>query len=316
MKVITSISELFTNPFSHYEKVDFFRKCFYLFLLLNTISLLPIAEDLFGYHGIIGTRGWQTNVPIYKQGSNGLINLLSHPLNSTYSWVYIIFIIGQISFLITGLLNILPRMSSILIYFFTVNLFMKGYLAFTGGEVLMDLLLFYLIFIQRPKERGGLYSEIQNILNNSFYWIMLIQLCMLYFFSAVYKTFDSNWIAGDAIMYISRIENYSSGLMEWMFSENPTISKIMTFLTLGYQFAFPLLVWFKKVKTPFLILGVALQLGISFGMGIFTFGMVMILVYLLFLDDDQIKKIKAFLKRSKIKGLLKPFYSKQLDIEN
>ena len=180
-----------------------------------------------------------------------------------------------------------------MIYVFTVNLFLKGYLAFTGGEVLVNLILFYLIFIQKPKHDDGIFHDIQQILSNTFYWIILIQICILYFFSSFYKMFDYHWYEGSAIMYISRIDAYSSYLFETIFAENLVLSMIATYVTLAYQVLFPILVWFKKIKIPFLIVGTLFHLGIAFGMGLFTFGVIMIIVYILFLDESHIKKIKG-----------------------
>ena len=292
---MNKVIALFISPFKHFEKVDFFRKCLYLFLLLNTISLLPIAQDLFGYYGIIGTRGWNTNLSFFKQGTGGLINLLSHPSNGTYTWVYIVFIAGQLFFLMMGLLNKWPKIASVMIYFFTVNLFNKGYLAFTGGEVLINFMLFYLMFIHQPKESGA-GKDFQNILNQTFFKILLIQVCLVYFFSFVYKLYDPNWVDGKALMYISRIDGYSSAPFHWIFSDSIVLSSIGTYMTLCYSALFPIVVWIKKIKTPFLFLGLVLHLGISFGMGIFSFGIIMILMYILFLDDLQIQRIKKVIK--------------------
>ncbi|MEO9531173.1 MAG: HTTM domain-containing protein [Crocinitomicaceae bacterium] len=293
---MNKIIQHFISPFGQIEKVEFFRKALYLFLFLNTLTLLPIAHDLFGYYGVIGTRGWNTNISFLNQGSYGLINLLSHPANSHYSWVYILFILGQMSFLILGLIGKWPRLSSFMVYFFTVNLFMKGYLAFTGGEVLVNFMLFYLMFVHPPKKEG-VGGELQNILNQAFYKIMLIQVCLVYFFSALYKLYDAPWVEGKALMYISRIDGYSTLPFEWLFAENPTLSMFATYATLAYMILFPFIVWVKKIKTPFLMIGLIFHIGISFGMGIFSFGVIMILMYILFLDKEQIQTIKEKIKR-------------------
>ncbi|MBK9593728.1 MAG: hypothetical protein IPO32_20310 [Crocinitomicaceae bacterium] len=206
----------------------------YIFVLINTITLLPIAADLWSYHGMSGTR-WDYSLPIWKQISTSFLNVLSHPANATYSWVYILFIVGQISFLVLGIFRILPKLfqSSRNLFFFTVNLNMKGALMFTGGEVLLNLMLFYLIFIQSSdtsqkwkarfwidRNEKPVFSTLQNTLNNSFYWIILIQVCILYFFSTLYKLLDENWRSGDAIMYISQCCIYSSAGLCAVFSES------------------------------------------------------------------------------------------------
>ena len=156
-------------------------------------------------------------------------------------------------------------------------------------------MLFYLMFIQQPKE-NGIGKEIQNILNQTFFKILLIQVCLVYFFSFVYKLYDPSWVDGKALMFISRIEGYSTAPFEWMFADSPILSSIATYATLAYSGLFPILVWIKKLKTPFLFIGLIFHLGISLGMGIFSFGIIMILMYILFLDIDKIRKIKGFIK--------------------
>lgn len=283
-------AEIFIADFQHMEKVEFFRKVLYVFLLINTLTLLPIAWEIWSYNGITGSRGF------HWSGSYALLNVLSHPKNSSWEWVYVCFVIGQIVFLISGILKIWPRVSAVMVYFFTVNLFLKGSIVFTGGEVLINFLLFYLMFVHLPKE-GTKWAFFQNLLNNTFYRLMLIQLCILYFFSFLYKMYDENWVSGEAMMYVARIDHFSSAGMKWLFAENRTLAIIATYITLFYQGAFPILVWFKKVKLPLLLLGVLIHLSISFLMGIFAFGIIMSLSYILFLDERQINKLKGLFQR-------------------
>lgn len=284
------IPNYFIKDFKEWNTVDLFRKVLYVFLILNTLSLLPIAFEIWGYDGISGSRGWNFEIPVFKQFSYAITNVLSHPATSSRSWIYWLMIIGQLSFLILGLFNKFPKLSSVAVYFFTVNLFLKGAIMFTGGEVLVNLLLFYLMFIQYSDKIGEKirFTPIQNILNNTFFLIARIQLCVVYFFSSLYKWLDPNWYEGKAMMYISEIDGYSSSLASWIFNDNLTLSIIATYFTLIYQSLFPVLVWFKSIKRYYLVFGVIFHLAIAFGMGIFTFGVIMCLVYILFLNEEDV----------------------------
>lgn len=297
--MIQGIPTFFTQPFEHWFKVEIFRRILYVFLLLNTLSMLPAAFDLWAYEGMAGIR-WDMSVPTFQQTTNALMNVLSHPRNAYLPGLYIWFIVGQITFLILGILRILPIISSIAVYFFTINLFLKGSLMFTGAEVLIPLILFYLIFIQRKspglrfrpdfrisRDEVESFTTVQNLSNHVFFLLILIQVCIVYFFSTFYKLLDENWVNGNAMMLISRVDEFSCDTMRFIFSKNYWLSAIVTYLVILYQFMFVILVWFPKVKVPLLTFGVLLHLGIAFGMGIFTFGIAMCLVYIPFLSSSQ-----------------------------
>ena len=288
---MNKIINYFTNDFAHWNKIDFFKKALYIYLFLHTVSLLPAANDFFGYNGIGGTKGFAWT------GSDAFLNVLSHAINHNHTWIFWSFILGQLFFLTLGYFSINPKLSGFMIWFLTANLYLKGGVFFTGGEVLINFMLFYLMFIQKTDKSSANY-ELQNAMNNSFYVILLAQVCILYFFSSYWKLYDENWTNGKALYYISQIDSFSANWMKFLFTTYPSLSVIMTYSVLLYQGLFLILVWTKRFKTPLLIFGVFLHLGISMGMGIFAFGIIMILSYILFLDNEQINKIKGFkLKR-------------------
>lgn len=290
-----NIPDILTREFPYWNKIEFFKKALYILLFINTLTFLPIAHDLFSYYSLQGSHPWNLNEPIYMQGSAGLLNILSHPATSTRDWVYMFVIAGQLIFLITGFFRIMPVFSAVVVYFCTVNLYIKGGIALTGGEGLLNVVLFYLIFIQKPKT-NGFFGELQNILNNTFYWILLIQICVLYLFAGIYKLFDPTWTEGLAVMYVSRIDVFSSWGVSFL-RDNYFLSAILTYSVIAYQLLFVFAVWIKRIKIPFLVYGVVFHLMTSFGMGIFAFGWIMVIMYLLFLDDQQIEKLKSFFKR-------------------
>ena len=276
---MTKIPYWFTKPFEHGYKIHVFKKVLFAFLFLNTLSMFPMVYDVFSYNGIAGTSGFRWN------GVESFLNILSHPICNNRPYIAWFFILAQLLALVLGWFNKWPKLAGIAIYFFSTNLLTKGGMFFTGGEVLLSILLFYLMFIHENKKNDFL----QNLLNNTFYYVMLIQIMLLYFFSTYFKLFDTNWTNGMALIYVSEIPFYSNRLFYNLAHISIPLSKLITYAVLAYQFLFPILVWIPKIKLPFLLFGVILHLGIAFGMGIFTFGIVMIICYILFLNDNQLK---------------------------
>lgn len=150
--MIDAIPYYFTRPFQKAYTVKTFRKALYWFLLFNTITILPSVYDLFGYNGIGGTRGFSWD------GTGAFLNLLSHPINARHEWIAWVFVCGQLAALILGLLNRYKRLAAIGVYFFSANLFLKAGLFMTGGEILVNILLFYLIFIDEDAPESGIQN--------------------------------------------------------------------------------------------------------------------------------------------------------------
>ncbi|MCH2235339.1 MAG: HTTM domain-containing protein [Crocinitomicaceae bacterium] len=308
MEALKRIPAYFTRDFQDWETFELFKNTLYVFLFVNTLILMPIATEMYDFHGMADFRPWNLEIPWYKQFSFAITNILSHPATNTRPWIIWFFIGGQLLFLALGFFNRIPRISAVMIYFFTANLFLKGSMMLTGGEVLIYILLVYMAFIQftsRKLKEGGAelsFSPIQNLLNNTFFLACKIQVCYLYFFSTVYKLYDEHWIGGDALMYVSRIEHYQNAPFAFVFSDNPTVAMIATYFALAYQLCFPVLVWTNKLKTPLLIVGVIFHLGIAFGMGIFGFGIIMCLTYLMFLNKSHTLWIRKKLRMPPVKS--------------
>jgi hypothetical protein len=251
--------------------------------------MFPMVNTIFGQQGIAGSTGFMWN------GIGSFIHLLSHPVAYTRPYIPWFFVIGQLVALAFGYLRLLPKLSAFFVFFFTANLLTKGGLFFTGGEVLVCILLFYMIFIS---EKQTLTTK-ENIINNTAFYALRIQICILYFFSTFFKLYDSNWTTGKALQFVADIPFYSTGWFQATAHFSPLLSKIITISILVYQALFMLVVWIKPIKIPFLIFGVLLHLGIAFGMGIFTFGMVMIISYLLFLDSSHINRLTNLIRSKK-----------------
>ncbi len=287
--MIKRIPYLFLKSFDHQLQFSLFKKVLYIFLFVNTLTMLPMIDSVFGQKGIAGSMGFMWN------GTSSFLNLLYHPAAYNRPYIPWFFVGGQLLFLSLGYFKILPRLSAIAIYFFTANLLFKGAIFFTGGEVLVCILLFYMIFMTEKKQ----LSISENIVNNTVFVALLVQVCILYFFSTFFKLFDENWINGKALSYVSEISYYTTSWFRDTTRFSSGLSAALTYSVLIYQALFPILVWFKKIKIPFLFYGVILHLGIAFGMGIFSFGIIMIICYLLFLDARHIKKLNSLFRRDK-----------------
>ena len=76
----------------------------------------------------------------------------------------------------------------------------------------------------------------------------------------------------------------------------PLVIVLMTYSTLIWEIYFPILVWIKPFRKWMLMFGVLLHIGIGVVVNIPFFGALMIIGYIVFLDEPTAEKILDFNK--------------------
>lgn len=276
---IQNSNQWMMRPFEHYDIIFSVRRLLYGWLIIYFLLLLPDAGMYFSSEAIIPTFGWS------QWDSSIFLNLFQHPLIQEY---YILFLIATFASLILGLLGKWPRLMAVIIFFLVTNLINRMAFVTSGGEILIRLLLFYLIFAdEKPKNRPGVFDHVRNrMVVLSARW----NIVLVYVLAAWYKLEDPLWLNGTAVYWIAQVETFSNDFIHWMMQE-PWIYIPATYAALAYQLLFPVLVWFKKIKMPLLIIGALFHLFIAFGMGVFSFGIIMILSYRFFIEKNDWKKL-------------------------
>lgn len=251
-----------------------FKNVFYALLIIFSATILFDVDAFYGADSIVfKSNPPETNTTYF------ILNMLSFP--NFQNW-YLAFFIVQITALILSYFRKFETILSVVVWFTTVNLINASGPIYTGGEVLVKLLLFYMIFIK--EDQSGKNNVLRNVLNNVFFVACLIQVILVYVFSAWYKWIDPNWVNGNAFGFVANIDAYSVPWVSNIISDYPLTGKWFTWIGLGYQTLFPVAIWFRKIKPYFLLIGVAFHLSISLFLGIFAFGLIMVSVYLLFID--------------------------------
>lgn len=184
--------------------------------------------------------------------------------------------------------------------FFTVEILQRlNGIVLNGGDNLLKFILLYMCFANSFKfltlaqSNQSIIKE-HNLLTKLSLLSIKIHLCLVYFISAIFKINTKMWFAGIANYYILNLERFMGTKYNTILSQSTFFVTLSTYFTLFWELSFPFLVWFKKVKLPFLILGVLLHLGIYVFMMIHDFEILFIATYILFFNDKELKKIKNF----------------------
>lgn len=183
-------------------------------------------------------------------------------------------------------LNIQPRWTAICAYFIHVTYLNRNLAGVYGADTVSTFFLFYLCFADFRGPSTPRKRDLQAILGSISYRLSQLQLCIIYAYAGLDKARGGSWWGGDAMWYVLANHQLAHIPFDWI-SHFPVLIVLLTHGTLFWEIYFPILVWIRQVRYPVLLFGVVLHLGIIIAMGLKSFGILMILPYLLFLRDED-----------------------------
>lgn len=262
---------LFFSDYRFKWQSRLFKQLLYLFLLIKSVYWLVFYNLYFGPQAIV------YNAPMAITSFKDLSYIL---YASSWPFMAYVFIVPIIFVCVLALaFKRKYILSDLIIWFLVVNLNNKIYPTLTGGDYLLNQFLFFAAFLsmsgsQRSEGKG---DDLKVLIHNFSTIAIMVQLCIVYFLSALAKCNDMGWMSGTALATLSQIKHFNL--------YNSSRFGFYTVLTYGvvfYQLVFPVLVWIKKIKKPFIIFGLLMHLYIAFVMGLPEFGFIMIIGYIFF----------------------------------
>ena len=279
-----AIVERLTGPLLEPATAVLFRKALCLYVAVNIGIMLPVAEQLFGPDsytlplrdaGLLAMRGW---------------NLLATPFIREYYWLFIAVLYVALALAFWGKW---VRASLFVAWVLSVNLTLGALGITNGGYHLINLLLFaaFLIGKPQPNAPSTKWQVIDRLAAQLGFLGARVQVALLYAVAGLYKLFGADWQAGEAMYYILNVEAFRLPWMADMVDENGLLLQLATWLAMSYQLAFPVLVWFRKLRWPVLLAGTLMHLFIAVGMGLMDFGFAMLVAYVVFYPNSYAEKL-------------------------
>lgn len=223
---------------------------------------------------------------VYHQSTraSGIRDLVFILLHSDAPALNIIFIATMGLIAAAGLFSYQHVIGNVFLYLLHYNLCLYIYPTLTAGDFLTNQLLFFNIFLFTKPAAKTWLRDVQFVLHNTALVGIKIQVCLVYVLAACYKLCDTQWLHGSAVYHAMQLDAYTlpglKSMPYWLFV-------CMDYAALVYQLLFAALVWIRPVKKWLLAVGVAQHLFIAFGMGLFSFGLIMIISYIIFSDFDR-----------------------------
>jgi hypothetical protein len=172
------------------------------------------------------------------------------------------------------------RLAFFILWFGILNINNNVYPTLSGGDYLLQHFLFFCIFLSNTKPKlSPFYSSLDIAVHNTGMIALRVQLCLVYFLAGYAKLLDADWINGNAISDSLAVHDYST---PFFYETSGTIGQTLNYVVIWYQLLFPVLIWIKKIKKWYLLIGVLQHLFIAFAIGLPSFGFIMIIAYAAF----------------------------------
>jgi len=148
----------------------------------------------------------------------------------------------------------------------------------------------------------------------AYYVPVVICLGFLYLDSAIHKMFAEHWRNGLGAWLPSSMPYYVSALdMSWLLNAE-SLQRLIGYTIIVFQFTFLPFFHFRLLRPFYLLVGMALHLGITLSFNIYPFGLGMLIFYTLMMPFSWYRSIGNWLKKPH--AILTVFYDEQCPLCN
>lgn len=309
MKILDTLENYFllTTQATFLKGLSLTRIGLGIIILYNYLIVYFQRHFLFGPNGVVGDE----NI------GYSLYNLMSE------QWYFELIYHFGIVFAILFTIGYKGRVVSIINYIFVFSFIRQGFLVSDGGDNLLYLILFYLLFANTTAyfsfdsmkknmvNTESLKYKMDNLLTNFAVYACVIQICIVYFISALYQVHGEMWFNGTALYYILQTDIFSNAGLANLIINNEVLIVAFGYGSILIKLAFPFLLFNKTTKYFAIFFVVTFHVGIAVFMGLITFAATMIVVELLLLTDKEYRKLTSIFSSITFKNRRENIYEQK-----
>lgn len=135
----------------------------------------------------------------------------------------------------------------------------------------------------RRKKSGLRSGQGRAVSNRIATRLIQIHLCIVYLFAGLGKLGGEYWLNGEAVWGALGSYEYQSLDMTWL-AGHMTLIAAMTLVSLIWEVSYAALIWPKLTRPIVLTIAVFVHVGIGAAMGMMTFGLIMLVANLAFIE--------------------------------
>jgi hypothetical protein len=168
-----------------------------------------------------------------------------------------------------------------------------------GSDQIMVTMLFFAVPLSAyPILKNPSVAIVQSGVYNTARWLCMFYVASIYLISGLDKLGTQAWRSGDAIESISHLEYMMNpGLKTWI-PEGSGSRLVLAWLAIAFELSFAALVWFRPIRKWLFAAGILFHFVIGAFLSLPDFGWIMVISYLIFLDDETIgSAIRIFARK-------------------
>jgi hypothetical protein len=138
-----------------------------------------------------------------------------------------------------------------------------------------------------------------------------VHMCVIYFFAGISKLQGESWWTGEAMWRALSNLEYQSIDMTWL-AGHPWLLNLLTHVSVLWEISFCALIWRPRLRPLMLAMAVLLHVGIGACLGMWTFGLIMLVGCASFLPVEGVGNLVASLAplRSRSRLLRSPLLAR------
>ena len=267
---------------------NFSKNCIYLFYLIFFIIIA------FNHDQFLSLKAYSVNLDFNNTVFDWYKKILYHPVIKHFSFYIITAVICALAFLIfSKRKNFLLK---ILTVYGLLNINHKLISISDGGYTITALLCVFLCIVNTSGTKYSYKNKKCNdffiALSNTGFLLCKVQLSVMYLASGIYKLQGVLWQKGVALYYVLQNEEYSHPFWRNMIENNDFLLVGLTYSTIGFQVAYPFLIWNKNTRLLMLFTVFCFHIGTVFILGLTSFGVCGIVANTIFLRETDFKFLK------------------------
>jgi hypothetical protein len=281
---LKELPDRLTGDFHNKKGVLLFLKTLTVFILLKVALLWPFTHQLLSYQAPT-VKGSVLKTILLAPAGLAIFNTTA--FFSLFLVVLIVLLIRKPAPWSAGLQCWL-----------TGNLVWLNYAAINGSDLVLLILCFFAIPLSiRERIASEKHKIILILIYNLSLLLAQLQVVMIYWVSGLDKMRTETWLSGDAFLYIAHLDTMVDPAFARLL-QNASANKVLSWLTILFEMLFGFGIWFPRFRWWMILAGTVFHLIIWWMLSLPDFALIMIVSYLLFISDEDIRSVNNVFRRS------------------